>query len=482
MMVRSHYPYLLQQRRRWFVRMVVPADVRDIIGQSIFKVPTSHTDEHRAATVAAPIVADLQDRIRSAREAGKRLEQVTAESLTERYRAERLTNPEKAEITRITDVINFVLKTQGHTWADHAKQVRGAGYDVHSALRHLRGGEVAALAADRITGHSTPLLTYLERWSPDAGLKPRSLDQAISSIRQFDKAVCKPIEQIESKDVQGWIDGLINADGETGLHSKTVNRKLGEIRNYWLWLQSHQVVPDDRNPFAGRRVINPANRRKSKEELRQRFRPEDVVRCWTYAEERGDAPLAAAIRIAAFSGARIEGVSQLQTTDIRVDPDTGTRFMRMDDKTAAGDRFVPVHPEISRLLDKLTKDAGDDGFLIYSAAKNKYGELSQPLGKRFGRLKTVMGFDHRHVFHSIRKTVTHLFETAECPPGVAKDIIGHVKTDMTFGIYSGETRMDQRARWLAKAVRYPPVKDDHHPEPDRMVNSESVQSPPGQLP
>ena len=53
------------------------------------------------------------------------------------------------------------------------------------------------------------------------------------------------------------------------------------------------------------------------------------------------------------------------------------------------------------------------------------------------------------------------------PGGVAKDIIGHAKTDMTFGLYSGETRMDHRARWLAKAIRYPVVKDAHHPELDR---------------
>jgi hypothetical protein len=67
----------------------------------------------------------------------------------------------------------------------------------------------AAEVADRITGFNTPLLTYLERWKPDAGLRPRPLDQATSSIRQFDKAIGKPIEQIESKDVQRWIDGLI---------------------------------------------------------------------------------------------------------------------------------------------------------------------------------------------------------------------------------------------------------------------------------
>ena len=256
-------------------------------------------------------------------------------------------------------------------------------------------------------------------------------------------------------------------EASSGLNSKTVNRKLNEIRNYWLWLQHHQLVPNDRKLFADRRVVNPADRRKGKEEARQRFRPEDVIRCWTAAEERGDAALAAAIRIAAYSGARIEGVSQLQTSDIRVDPDTGIRFMRMDDKTAAGDRFVPVHPKISVLLDTLILDARSDGYLIQSEARNKYGERSQPLGKRFGRLKTILGFDHRYVFHSIRKTVSHLFETAECPVGVAKDVIGHAKTDMTFGLYSGETRMDHRARWLVKAVQYSAVTRDHHPAPDQ---------------
>jgi hypothetical protein len=128
-----------------------------------------------------------------------------------------------------------------------------------------------------------------------------------------------------------------------------------------------------------------------------------------------------------------------------------------------------VHPEISSLIDQLIINVGNDGYLIFSNAKNKYGERSQPIGKRFGRLKTDLGFDGRHVFHSIRKTVTHLFESAECPPGVAKDVIGHAKTDMTFGIYSGETRMDHRARWLETAIRYPTIRDDRHPATDQTV-------------
>jgi integrase len=469
-MVKAHYQHLVLRRLRWFVRIVVPADVRDIIGQTIFMKTTGCADQRQAALKAVPIVTAFQERIRTARETGKRPEQITAEQLAEKYRAERETDLESASITKVTEIINFVLTTHGHRWLDYARHVPDADYDVHAALRRLPGGDEAASAADRMTGHATPLLTYLDKWKPSSGLKPRPLDQATSSLKQFDKAVGKSIDQIEGKDVQKWIDALINAEGESGLNSKTVNRKLGEIRNYWKWLQSLQIVPDDRNPFAGRRVRDPATRRKGKEDLRQRFRPEDVVRLWQSAEHRGDHALAAAIKIAAYSGARIEGVAQLQTGDIRVDPDTRVRFMRMDDKTAAGDRFVPVHPKISGLIDYLIRNADEDGYLIYSAAKNKYGERSQPIGKRFGRLKTDLGFDGRFVFHSLRKTVTHLLESAECPPGVAKDIIGHAKTDMTFGIYSGETRMDHRARWLTKAVRFPPIKHDRHPEPDQTAS------------
>ncbi len=39
------------------------------------------------------------------------------------------------------------------------------------------------------------------------------------------------------------------------------------------------------------------------------------------------------------------------------------------------------------------------------------------------------------------------------------------KTDMTFGIYSGETKMDHRARWMETAIRYPTIKDGPDPSP-----------------
>jgi hypothetical protein len=51
--------------------MVVPSDVVSIVGQTVFQVATGETDQHRAAAMAAPIIANLQCRISTAREAGK---------------------------------------------------------------------------------------------------------------------------------------------------------------------------------------------------------------------------------------------------------------------------------------------------------------------------------------------------------------------------------------------------------------------------
>jgi hypothetical protein len=105
-------------------------------------------------------------------------------------------------------------------------------------------------------------------------------------------------------------------------------------------------------------------------------------------------------------------------------------------KTDAALRKVPAHSAIGDLLVRLVTDS-KDGYLIPSSSDNQYHERSAAIGKRFGRLKTSLGFGPEHVFHSIRKTVATLLEDAQCPEGIAADIIGHDKPTMTYGLYSG---------------------------------------------
>ena len=48
-----------------------------------------------------------------------------------------------------------------------------------------------------------------------------------------------------------------------------------------------------------------------------------------------------------------------------------------------------------------------------------------------------MSFGPQLVFHSIRKTVVTILENAGVAENVVADLVGHEKTTMTFGLYSG---------------------------------------------
>ena len=216
------------------------------------------------------------------------------------------------------------VSEQGHAWANCGRHVPDAGDDAYAGLRSLPDGAAATRTVDAIAGQVTPFLKDLDDRKPHG-----------------------------------------DPEGETGLSAATVGRKLSEPRNYWRYL------PEVRPQFAGRRVGDLVKRRKTKEDLRQQFRSEDVVRLWREAEQRGDPEVAKTIEIAACSDARIEGVAQLRTTDIRTDPDTKIRFMCMADKSAEGDRFVRVHPQLARLIDDAVKYADRSGYLIHSDARSR---------------------------------------------------------------------------------------------------------------
>ena len=76
-------------------------------------------------------------------------------------------------------------------------------------------------------------------------------------------------------------------------------------------------------------------------------------------------------------------------------------------------------------------------YVLSGLTANKYGDRSNGIGKRFGKLKASLGFGQQHVFHSMRKTVVTILENAGVPENVVADIVGHEKTTMTYGLYSG---------------------------------------------
>jgi integrase len=164
--------------------------------------------------------------------------------------------------------------------------------------------------------------------------------------------------------------------------------------------------------------------------------------------------LASAIQIAAYSGLRQEGICSLTPASIRCDLETRINYFHVVEKTKNGVRDVPIHSAIAALVADLVQNQDADGYLIHSTG-DRYGHRGDAMGKRFTRLKQELGFSQRHVFHSFRHTFAHLLESAECPEDVAQYLCGHAKAGMTFGLYSGLTRLDHRRDWLERAIRYP---------------------------
>ena len=145
-----------------------------------------------------------------------------------------------------------------------------------------------------------------------------------------------------------------------------------------------------------------------------------------------------------YTGARISELAGLMLDSvITID---GITCLKIDDaKTKAGNRAVPVHPEIEKLVQTLITDS-TDGYLV-SGVKSKGGKerRADVLGKRYGRLvRNDCQLPSTKVFHCFRNTVATKLENAGVPENIAADIVGHDKATMTYGLYSGGTSTQQK--------------------------------------
>ena len=73
-------------------------------------------------------------------------------------------------------------------------------------------------------------------------------------------------------------------------------------------------------------------------------------------------------------------------------------FTITDSKTDAGIRQVPVHSALVEAVGRLMGES-QDGYLLSGLTFNKYGDRSNAIGKRFGRLKASLRFPEKKVFH-----------------------------------------------------------------------------------
>lgn len=401
--------YLEKRRRRWFAVLDVPKDVR-------------------------PKFAGLRRLVKS----------LETESLSEaEIRVHRVIGGWKEEIAIARhgrSAIKPDLVREGLKWREDLLRVAGQGEDeelVKSLLDDklwdidYRDGDGAKLVAKLAHGETYPLDRDIDSWIAAQDVAAKTKDMKRSDAKRFATRF-RFSDQVTRQSLLHWVQAL-----QTGeqLKAATIRRILSACRGYWDYLHLMGHVTGGENAFDSVSPKKVSRAKGASTNKRKAFLPNEITRLLIAALDRDDIELARLIWLAMWTGCRIEELCSLQVADVHE-----SYFAVTDSKTEAGVRTVPIHSRLAPLMRHLCA-ISSDGYVISGLPFNKYQGRSNAPGKRFGRLKTSLGFGPNLVFHSIRKTVTTLLENAGVPENVSADLVGHEKNTITYGLYSGGNQL-----------------------------------------
>ena len=247
--------------------------------------------------------------------------------------------------------------------------------------------------------------------------------------------------------LQDWIDSYTELPRDERPSSKTLHQYLHSIRGHIDWLKRKNYLNLDTSGF--REVKMPRDTKLKKAIKVLSFQDTELKQLLSASEE--DACLNDLIKLAMYTGARIEELMQLRIQHIHnealglvisIEIITNDEGKVISGKSDNAERLIPVHPEIKNIVEERINSSKDT--CLFKATPDKEGKRANAIGKRFGRLKTKLDFKRNQVFHSIRHTVTTKLDRTGIPQPVIADIIGHEKQNITQDTYSDGITLEYR--------------------------------------
>jgi integrase len=413
-------PRHLQKRyRRWYAVLEIPKELRHQFGKARFFQTLETESLGVAERRVLPIITAWKREIAEARG-----DPVDDDAAFWRRKLRNTSNEKQRR--QILEEIDFAA------WEIGAINVENIG-DPPSSAPEARQFYASA------TGQRTAFTDHLDEWLSSSQSTAKTKDMQSADVIRFAREF-RSFQDVSRAEVRRWVVKRINEDG---IAPSTVQRTLSGLRSYWRYLQTMELVDEDHEPFSNLDVVR-RNKHATQKSARQPFQGKDVLSLHGAAIKLGDAQLADLIHLAMYTGCRIEELCSLKVAQVKDD-----YFSISDAKTKAGWRDVPIHMELVGTIERLVANSRD-GRLLSGLSVNKYGDRSNAIGKRFGRLKTSMEFGPQFVFHSIRKTVVTILENAGVAENIVADIVGHEKPTMTYGLYSGGVSLSVKRGALEK--------------------------------
>lgn len=405
----------------YYAQVIVPDDVKEILGRKVFKKSTGHRQLKNAELTAGPWVTDWWKLIDEARTAPDAVLEKIA-----KLKALHTQQKQDEEYFDFEYEYGRDGKRTGNRKGYTDAELTLEGY-LDDLEERLPPSEFQKYKRLYYGVDGIPLGLFIDSWIRDEYPKSkyRTLKEAKTAIENVIQYF-PTFADLTISNRQKWLKDQTRAKG-------TAQKQMGYVRSYYQWLKMNQHIgASETNPFHIDDIAWPKRLTEKKSYLP--FTVAELLQLKQAALNKGDLELVRFMDIAQFTGMRLAEVAQI-SKDSRVTED-GIHCIKVKEEAksrASGNRVIPI---AATLAGRVAISE------LPTPASVKYE--GQEVGKRFGRLKTKLGFGSLHVFHSIRKTATTVFEQAGVTEGITADILGHEKQTMTYGLYSGGTSIKQR--------------------------------------
>ncbi|BAE49223.1 hypothetical protein amb0419 [Paramagnetospirillum magneticum AMB-1] len=226
--------YLERRRRVWYAFHDIPADVREALGGHARFTQTLQTEDRKTAERrAAPLKSSWLALIEEARKGGREHLEKDAEF----WRKTLLTTPEEYRDMTLEAIaeerrerVERALDRAGFT--DYREE---GAMDLPEVQEAYRFEAVA-------TGRLVKLDTHLDEWVATLTNEAKTKDMKRATVLRFAEEF-PYVSDVKGKDVQRWVNRLASQEQKK---AKTIQRILSEVRGYWSYLISLEVVPVDR--------------------------------------------------------------------------------------------------------------------------------------------------------------------------------------------------------------------------------------------
>jgi integrase len=307
-------------------------------------------------------------------------------------------------------------------------------------LRDRAGPELASRYIKLATANVTPLAGLPEQWLAEVSgqVSGQTHSQHQTAVRRFITWAggdATTVEEITRLKVGSYLSELfIRGD----LARRTIKRHCSSLSSFWQWLISRGYAKE--NPFEGHKF---GTTRKASEG-RKGLSDTEIKRLLSgTSTEQYDETLHDLIRLALVTGARLNELCELKSSDVDR-RDDGWWATVHEGKTAAATRSIPLHASVDAIIEKRLKGKGPylfEGLIPGGPDKKRMWYVS----KAFARYRKTVGVRERwRDFHALRNTFIEVMEGADVPESTVKLIVGHKRQSMTYGRYSKGTRVNLR--------------------------------------